>query len=437
MAEPLLWSNLFLHPSQQTLKQESYGTFFLQRAGPSVPLHVSWNLGTFVFDYVTRLIRPSPFFQKLKDQHAEQLTSFQIQGAWHLREQVWDLLEDFHAPNLESLALDLSPWNFSSSSDAPRYLPRIFGGVEGLPMLKRLALKEVLAWPENRFENLTHLSLEQQDRDFRLPISEFLDVLSLSPALEHLRLVNAGPIIPPDPQPPSERTRLPKLRKFEMGEFQLAMDQPPHFLAHLNFPNNCIIHLWSDSLFHSNDATILPHFLAGHLDDPDFGDDGEVFMTTAVVRPAASRNEDTLVFDGDAIYIDTPAPLEYVFSHSRNLLSRATHLFLHLKVGKAEVLASILMNAHVAREITFTVAFNYVSVISWLREARYGEHLERVTFAPMSAATRLKAAERALVKELESQGSIIVDRDPFRPCMVAVATVNAPINPVPRRPLQE
>jgi hypothetical protein len=214
-----------------------------------------------------------------------------------------------------------------------------------------------------------------------------------------------------------------------MGEFDLSLDQPHHFLAHLDLPRNCIVHLWSDSLFRPDDAAmILPHFLGGHLDG--------THIDIAVVRCAASRNMDTLVFDDDAVYIDTPAPLEYVFYRSQELLSRATHLFLHVNVGKAEALASILMNARAAREITFTMSFNYVPAITWLREARYGEHLERVTFADMSAATRLKAVERALVKELKGKGSMTLDRDPFFPCLLSLKTIEAPVNPALRRPLQ-
>jgi len=100
---------------------------------------------------------------------------------------LWDLIiPPAPAPNLEVLSL-IGSWDERVSNLT---LPPFFQNIT--PRLKKLTFTRISSWPHNDFCGLTHLSLFDQ-RDGRVSLPKFLEILKSSPGLEELLLNHAGP----------------------------------------------------------------------------------------------------------------------------------------------------------------------------------------------------------------------------------------------------
>lgn len=152
------------------------------------------------------------------------------------------------APNLVSLSL------------LPNHQPRIPGGLSStlsklfggeMPKLKQLCLGHFTSWPQNYFQNLTHLCLVEQDTLTRPSTSEFLDFLGSSPRLEKLALVNAGPTrsISNDlPLVPIDRfVALDHLTEIDINTSN-GIASITRLLSHLALPEQTHMFLWGKPL---------------------------------------------------------------------------------------------------------------------------------------------------------------------------------------------
>ncbi|KIM42624.1 hypothetical protein M413DRAFT_120812, partial [Hebeloma cylindrosporum] len=165
---------------------------------------------------------------------------------------LWDLIiPPTPAPNLEVLSL-IGSWDERVSN---LILPPVFQNIT--PRLKKLTFTRISSWPHNDFCGLTHLSLFDQ-RDGRVSLSKFLEILKSSPGLEALLLNSAGPdensIITHE-----GRTLilvpLNRLRRIEIGDWTMASRSIPIFLSHLIFPKDATLCIWGQSL--GNVSSIL------------------------------------------------------------------------------------------------------------------------------------------------------------------------------------
>lgn len=158
---------------------------------------------------------------------------------------LWDLIvPPSPAPNLEVLSL-IGSWDERVSNLT---LPPFFQNIT--PRLKKLTFTRISSWPHNDFSGLTHLSLFDQ-RDGRVSLPKFLEILKSSPGLEELLLNHAGPdensIIMHQ-----ERTLalvpLNRLRRIEIGDWTIAARSIPIFLSHLMLPKDVTLCAWGESL---------------------------------------------------------------------------------------------------------------------------------------------------------------------------------------------
>ncbi|KAK0475274.1 hypothetical protein IW261DRAFT_1496739 [Armillaria novae-zelandiae] len=164
------------------------------------------------------------------------------------------------APNVVSLSLLLdhqTPMAGGLSST----LSKLFMGE--MPKLKQLCLGYFTSWPENYFKNLTHLYLINQDKLTRPSTSEFLDFLGLSPHLEKLALINAGPTrsVSDDlPLVPIDRiVTLDHLTEIDMNTSN-GIASITRLLSHLVLPGQMNMFLWGQPLVHPQEelSTLLP-----------------------------------------------------------------------------------------------------------------------------------------------------------------------------------
>ncbi|KAF6752386.1 hypothetical protein DFP72DRAFT_904763 [Ephemerocybe angulata] len=374
LSTPALWSHLFLPKPPH---QEAYGKRFLARRWRLQVLYTVYlNVDNGVFDYHTRSVRLSPFFQQLKTEHSKRLKEF-----------IWDLLVDMDSPSLEYLSLDLSPWNFVST-DSQQSLPAIFGG--SLPALKRLSLSDVITWPSHRFDCLTHLWLH------RLDVGSFLrEILEPWPSVE----------LPASPG--CTALTFPRLQHIEINDFEANQDiwTPHHLLQLMSFPKTCIVQLTSDGIFRDSSIPTLR-----------YGSGDPVLPTTAVFRAVVNRTTDLVVVQENAIHIRSPGALIMTISLSRRLLLNTTRLVV-CTPEVVDLWGSITVIAPKVEEVVFTntsgsevkSGFNWVIIVEAIKGGAFVGSLARVYLPPMAPITRLKAAERALAKEFESKGENVIE----------------------------
>lgn len=109
--------------------------------------------------------------------------------------------EECPTPQLESLTI-------APPKNNPSPLPTIFAGYT--PKLRHLTLHRLTSWWGNDFKNLTSLCLK--DAAQSLTYDEFFDLIASSPDLEHMELVEAGPISETYDVPDTYHVALPRLR---------------------------------------------------------------------------------------------------------------------------------------------------------------------------------------------------------------------------------
>lgn len=177
-----------------------------------------------------------PHTARLKELHVSTCSQY-FHG---LPPQMWNLCRS-HAPSLESLVISFTAHQGGMNDTA---LPELFLG--HTPILKQLTLHHFSTWPNNQFKNLTRISLHHQPDNRRYPLEEFLDFLRLSPLVEELVLIDAGPnqdSIRPHDDHSVEPLSLSCLKSIEIGEWKSCMTIA-WFLTHLVIPRNTKCMIW-------------------------------------------------------------------------------------------------------------------------------------------------------------------------------------------------
>ncbi|PBK61514.1 hypothetical protein ARMSODRAFT_1025641 [Armillaria solidipes] len=164
------------------------------------------------------------------------------------------------APNLVSLSL-LPNHQPHMAAGLSSTLSKLFMGE--MPKLKQLSLGYFTSWPQNYFRNLTHLCLISQDTLTRPSTSEFLDFLELSPRLEKLALIDAGPTryVSDDlPLVPIDRiVALDHLTEIDMNVSN-GIASITRLLSHLALPEQTNMFFWGQPLVQPQEeiSSLLP-----------------------------------------------------------------------------------------------------------------------------------------------------------------------------------
>ncbi|KDQ54651.1 hypothetical protein JAAARDRAFT_209332 [Jaapia argillacea MUCL 33604] len=144
------------------------------------------------------------------------------------------------APNLELLSI-IYPDPSGTSLDAG-LVPSLFA--DCVPRIRHLVIDVFsLPWTSSIFRGLTTLHIHREHNDVHPSSDVFLSVLESCPALEHLDLFHAGPILLPPTSTPDKatstfakrRVSLPRLKclALEVGDLPQCM----YTLSHLTLPS--------------------------------------------------------------------------------------------------------------------------------------------------------------------------------------------------------
>lgn len=171
---PRLWSRIHVHkPLDRKIAAKN-----IKRSAQS-PLNV----------YCTILAPPladEVNILSLVAEHMHRLQELHIHWTIAHETSSWDfIIHPAPAPNLEVLSL-IGSWDERVSNLT---LPPFFQNIT--PRLKKLTFTRISSWPHNDFCGLTHLSPFDQ-RDGRVSLPKFLEILKSSPNLEELLLNHAG-----------------------------------------------------------------------------------------------------------------------------------------------------------------------------------------------------------------------------------------------------
>ncbi|PCH41784.1 hypothetical protein WOLCODRAFT_163373 [Wolfiporia cocos MD-104 SS10] len=174
-------------------------------------------------------------------------------------------------------------------------LPQMFAGCT--PRLERLVVSGFTSWPGNTFANLRRVCLDDQVESSRPSLSSFLEFLALSPRLEELILVNAGPTDNASSVGLAFRegralVSLPALRALELGEWPNTRNIG-QLLSCLSLPATTTINIWAASLAqHQQLEALLPK------DTTHLGPLRGLHKMTLMPRTAADTKEVLSVRDG-------------------------------------------------------------------------------------------------------------------------------------------
>ncbi|PBK61510.1 hypothetical protein ARMSODRAFT_1089683 [Armillaria solidipes] len=134
-------------------------------------------------------------------------------------------------------------------NSTPHDLPTLFSG--RMPRLRQLCLEHISTWPKNHFQNLTHVCLYRQDREFRPCTNDFLDFLEGCPLLEELALIDAGPTRSTAGDVPAVLSHrvvpLDHLRELNCGSLGYALPIT-RLLSHLALPASAAMYFWGAPL---------------------------------------------------------------------------------------------------------------------------------------------------------------------------------------------
>lgn len=252
---PLLWRNITLGPNNRD--DGRLGTFLLSNSRSAL-LHFSYVMKPKTAeDYLSP--HPTPlhvFFENLRD-NSHRIEALHVWSAHYIQTGIWDFLNR-PLPCLRSIHLDLKETNFSDGPESTHSLPMILGGQTS--HIERLSLCNVGSWSSNVFSGLTHLSLRNQEDQWRPSLPQFLNSIEALPLLQVLCLHRAGPIFTLPTSTPTRTIALLSLKRIEIScTYQPEVEVPGHLLQYLDMPANVTIIVSSHAMFRS--VTIFRHHL--------------------------------------------------------------------------------------------------------------------------------------------------------------------------------
>ncbi|KIM40349.1 hypothetical protein M413DRAFT_446536 [Hebeloma cylindrosporum] len=300
LATPSLWKNIL---TCDTVKDhEDFAQWSLHNSGRLVLLSWTINLNQVILEDDDDNRQLSPKFLDLFASNLHRIESLSIQCPIGQTDRSHGRLFELAArpmPMLQALDVQLpSSNNFR------------FPATLGLSAIKHLSIRSQTL-PRITFRQLSHLSLEQQKLRLRPSLKLFLDFLKANPALQTLRLKDAGPVLSMgDLENLGYPPGIIELRHLHRVQYEISRtDAMAHsgafywLLACLNLPEDATIYLASPG---------IPAAL--RRSKQMYGALAQYFNRISSVK-LAKANAPGLLFHGTRLYVE--APLDTTFFHAK------------------------------------------------------------------------------------------------------------------------